>query len=113
MPPDLELTNLLKPLDAHFWPKTRDCLVLHGENIMHNFAKQLGEPTQDAVEEFHTWKSCMVKTAEKVYKFKIASKIYLATSAECERGFSVINDTDKVSQMTSSTDLGFAPLHGC
>ncbi|KAK9976954.1 hypothetical protein ABG768_018775 [Culter alburnus] len=91
--PDSELTKSLKPLDPHNWPKTRDELILYGEKEIHELAKDLGEPTREAVEDFRSWKLQEDQSGKTLRRLIVASQTYLATSAECERGFSSMNDT--------------------
>lgn len=91
--PDSELTKSLKPLDPHNWPKTRDELILYGEKEIHELAKDLGEPTREAVEDFHSWKLQEDQSGKILRRLIVASQTYLATSAECEQVFSTMNDT--------------------
>lgn len=88
--PDSELTKSLKPLDPHNWPKTRDELILYGEKEIHELAKK---PTREAVEDFRSWKLQEDQSGKTLRRLIVASQTYLATSAECERGFSAMNDT--------------------
>ncbi|XP_052009852.1 uncharacterized protein LOC127662622 [Xyrauchen texanus] len=91
--PDSELTKSLKPLDPHNWPKTRDELILYGEKEIHELAKDLGVSTREAVEDFRSWKLQEDQSGKTLRRLIVASQTYLATSAECERGFSAMNDT--------------------
>ncbi|XP_034149789.1 E3 SUMO-protein ligase KIAA1586-like [Esox lucius] len=91
--PDSELTKLLKPLDPHIWPKTRDELILYGEDEIYELAKDLGEPAREAVEDFRSWKLQKDQSGKALRRLIVASQTYLATSAECERGFSAMNNT--------------------
>uniref|UniRef100_A0A6Q2YYZ8 DUF4371 domain-containing protein n=1 Tax=Esox lucius TaxID=8010 RepID=A0A6Q2YYZ8_ESOLU len=94
--PDSELTKLLKPLDPHIWPKTRDELILYGEDEIYELAKDLGEPAREAVEDFCSWKLQKDQSGKTLRRLIVASQTYLATSAECEQGFSAMNDTATV-----------------
>ncbi|KAK0133231.1 E3 SUMO-protein ligase KIAA1586 [Merluccius polli] len=116
--PDSELVAMLKPLNAHFWPSDRSELVLFGEHEVGKFAKLLGEPATEAVNEYRDWKlqgsqSFQGKTLKKLI---IASSTVLPTSAECERGFSACNDTDDKTRnrlrAQSLTALLFIDLNG-
>lgn len=72
--PDSELTKSLKPLDPHNWPKTRDELILYGEKEIHELAKDLGEPTREAVEDFHSWKLQEDQSGKTLRRLIVASQ---------------------------------------
>ncbi|KAI7810725.1 hypothetical protein IRJ41_005853 [Triplophysa rosa] len=91
--PDSEFTELLAPLEPSCWPKDRNSLVLYGEKEIHDLAKHLGVPTRAAVEEYRFWKLEGDSPGKTIKRLITASKTYLATSAECERGFSAMSDT--------------------
>ena len=91
--PDSNLVLTLKALDKRFWPGEQD-LILHGEPEVHSLAKDLGEPTREAVEQFRDWKLQGTAPGKTLERLLIASRTYLPTSAECEQGFSAVNNTD-------------------
>ena len=84
----------LKALDKSFWPGEQEDLLLHGEPEVHSLAKALGLPTREAVEQFRDWKLQGTAPGKTLESMRIASLTYLLTSAECERGFSTVNNTD-------------------
>lgn len=86
-------TELLAPLEPSCWPKDRNSLVLYGEKEIHDLAKHLGVPTRAAVEEYRFWKLEGDSPGKTIKRLITASKTYLATTAECERGFSAMSDT--------------------
>ncbi|XP_076829454.1 E3 SUMO-protein ligase KIAA1586-like, partial [Brachyhypopomus gauderio] len=90
--PSDDLVQLLRPLHKSSWPQKREELILFGETEVHKMAKLLGEPTREAIEEFREYKLQGTQEGEILKRLLIASKTYLATSAECERGFSAVND---------------------
>lgn len=92
MPRD-DLVKMLQPLDRSTWPQNREDLVLYAEAEVSMFAKLLGESSREAVEDFRDYKLNGKQEGETHKRLLIASKTYLATSAECERGFSAMNDT--------------------
>ncbi|XP_062376891.1 E3 SUMO-protein ligase KIAA1586-like [Sardina pilchardus] len=93
--PESDLVSMLKPLDKRFWPKDRNALVLYGEKEIRALAKTLGESASEAVQELRDWKlQDGVAPGKTLEKLSIASRTYLPTSSECERGFSAVNDTD-------------------
>ncbi len=92
--PESDLLQMLKPLDKRFWPQDRNALILYGENEVRALAKMLGEPAREVVEEFRNWKLQDRAPGRKLEKICTASRTYLPSSAECERGFSAVNDTD-------------------
>lgn len=57
----------------------------------------LGEPTREAIDNFREFKLQGTQGGQTLKRHLIASKIYLAISAKCERGFSALNDTDRKS----------------
>lgn len=79
------------------------------------FAKLLGERSREAVEDFRDFKHGR-KEGDTLKRLIIASKTYMATSAECERGFSALNDTDRKAcnklRVDSLTSLLFLDLNG-
>lgn len=91
--PDSDLVQLLKPLDKSCWPADRGELVLFGEREVHKLAKLLGEPSREAVEEYRDWKLQGTEGGT-LRRLVIAGKTFLPSSAECERGFSALNDID-------------------
>ncbi|CAL8294328.1 unnamed protein product [Gadus morhua 'NCC'] len=94
--PESDLVHMLKPLDKRFWPQDRNALILYGEKEIRALAKTLGESASEAVQEFRDWKLQDDAPGETLQKLSIASRTYLPTSSECERGFSAVNDTDRV-----------------
>lgn len=114
--PDNELVQLLKPLDKRYWPEQREELILFGESQVHDLAKLIGEPSREAVSEFRDWKLQGTQAGKTLSKILIASQTYLPTSAECERGFSAVNDTDSKSRnrlrAKSLSSLLFVDMNG-
>ena len=55
MPAD-ELVKMLEPLEKSAWPENLADLVLYGEAEVSRFAKLLGEPSREAVEEYRDYK---------------------------------------------------------
>lgn len=110
------LFRLLRPLEKSSWPQKREELVLFGETEVHKMAKLLGEPTREAFEDFREFKLQGTQEGETLTRLLIASKTYLATSAECERGFSAVNDTDRKSRnklcAKSLSSLLFVDVNG-
>lgn len=106
----------LKALDKRFWPTAQEDLVLHGKPEVHSLAKALGEPTRDAVEQFRDWKLQGTAPGKTLERICIASRTYLPTSAECERGFSAVNNTDDKTRNRlregSLSSLLFVDLNG-
>ena len=92
--PEPDLVRMLKPLDKCFWPEQRSALILYGENEVRALAKVLGEPAREAIEEFRDYKLENKSPGKALQKLQTASKTFLPTSAECERGFSAVNSTD-------------------
>ncbi|XP_060788818.1 E3 SUMO-protein ligase KIAA1586-like [Neoarius graeffei] len=92
--PESNLVLTLKALDKRFWPGEQEDLILHGEPEVQGLAKALGEPTRDAVEQFRDWKLHGIAPGKTLERLLIASRTYLPTSAECERGFSAVNNID-------------------
>lgn len=94
----------------------REDLVLFGETEIGTLAKLLGEPGREAVEEFRNYKLQGTLEGGTLKKLIIASNTYLATSAECERGFSAVNDTDRKTRNKlgekSLSSLLFVDLNG-
>lgn len=115
MPAD-DLICILQPLDKSSWPENREELVLYGETEVHTLAKLLGEPGREAVEEFRAYKLQGTQQGATLKQLLIASHTYLATSAECERGFSAVNDTDRKTRnklrAKSMSSLLFVDLNG-
>lgn len=110
--PGLELLKTLRPLERHFWPQQHSDLILYGEAEVHALAKTLGEPTQEAVQEFQDSKLQNSLPGKTLLKLQTASLTYLPTSAECERGFSVVNFTDNELRERSLSLLLFVDLNG-
>ncbi|KAK5892621.1 hypothetical protein CesoFtcFv8_012982 [Champsocephalus esox] len=94
--PESDLVHMLKPLNKRFWPQDRNALVLYGEKEIRALAKALGESASEAVQEFRDWKlqDAAPAPGKTLEKLSIASRTYLPTPSECERGFSAVNDTD-------------------
>ncbi|KAL2095659.1 hypothetical protein ACEWY4_007807 [Coilia grayii] len=92
--PESDLVQMLKPLDKHFWPKDRNALILYGEHEVRKLAKTLGESVSEAVDGFRDWKLQDVVPTKTLGRLCTASRTYLPTSSECERGFSAVNNTD-------------------
>ena len=115
MPAD-ELVKMLEPLEKSAWPENRADLVLYGEAEVSRFAKLLGEPSREAVEEYRDYKLNEKKEGGTLKRILIAKNTYLATSAECERGFSALNDTDRKAcnrlRVTSLAALLFVDING-
>ena len=114
--PESDLVHMLKPLDKHFWPQDRNALILYGENEVRTLAKKLSESAREAVDEFRDWKLQDKAPGKILEKLCTASRTYLPTSSECERGFSAVNDTDsKVRNRlreNSLSSLLFVDLNG-
>ncbi|XP_051502617.1 E3 SUMO-protein ligase KIAA1586-like [Myxocyprinus asiaticus] len=91
--PDPELTKILAPLDPLSRPKNRESLVLFGEKEIHDFAKKLGVPSREAVEDIRFWKLNNNQNGKILKKLLTASKSCLVSSAECERGIPALNFT--------------------
>lgn len=113
--PSDDLVQLLRPLEKSSWPQKHEELVLFGESEVHKMAKLLGEPTREAIEDFRDFK-LQGKEGETLKRLLIASKTYLATSAECERRFSAVNDTNKKTRnrlrAKSLSSLLFVDING-
>lgn len=114
--PESNLVLKLKALDKRFWPTAQEDLVLHGKPEVHSLAKALGEPTREAVEQFRDWKLQGTAPGKTLERICIASRTYLPTSAECERGFSAVNNTDDKTRNRlregSLSSLLFVDLNG-
>ncbi|KAK1895894.1 E3 SUMO-protein ligase KIAA1586, partial [Dissostichus eleginoides] len=80
--PEPDLVRMLKPLDKRFWPEKRSALILYGENEVRALAKVLGEPAQEAIEEFRDYKLENKSPGKALQKLQTASKTFLPTSAE-------------------------------
>ncbi|XP_063058141.1 E3 SUMO-protein ligase KIAA1586-like [Engraulis encrasicolus] len=115
MPAD-DFVKMLEPLQKCTWPENRADLVLYGEAEVCRFAKLLGEPSREAVEQFRDYKLNGKKEGGTLKRLIIAKETYLATSAECERGFSALNDTDRKARnklrVTSLAALLFVDING-
>jgi len=92
--PESDLIQMLKPMNKRFWPRERNALILYGENEVRALAKMLGEPAREVFEEFRDWKLQDRAPGRNLEKICTASRTCLPTSAECERGFSTVNDTN-------------------
>ncbi|XP_056091376.1 E3 SUMO-protein ligase KIAA1586-like [Rhinichthys klamathensis goyatoka] len=114
--PESNLVLMLKALDKRFWPGEQEDLILHGEPEVHSLAKALGEPTREAVEQFRDWKLQGTAPGKTLERLCIASRTYLPTSAECERGFSAVNNTSNQTRNRlredSLSSLLFVDLNG-
>ena len=103
---------MLKALDKRFWPAAQEDLILHGEPEVHSFAKALGEPTRETVEQFRDWKLQGTAPGKTLERLCIASRTYLPTSAECEQGFSAVNNTANQMREDILSSLLFVDLNG-
>ena len=65
MPAD-ELVKMLEPLEKSAWPENHADLVLYGEAGVSRFAKLLGEPSREAVEEYRDYKLNGKKTLKRL-----------------------------------------------
>ncbi|KAF3836812.1 hypothetical protein F7725_004276, partial [Dissostichus mawsoni] len=114
--PESSLVQTLKALDKCFWPGEQEDLTLYGEQEVHRLAKSLGEPAGEAVGQFRDWKLQGTPPGKTLERLCIASRTYLPTSAECERGFSAVNNTDNQSRNRlreeSLSSLLFVDLNG-
>ncbi|KAK1888552.1 E3 SUMO-protein ligase KIAA1586 [Dissostichus eleginoides] len=114
--PESSLVQTLKALDKRFWPGEQEDLTLYGEQEVHRLAKSLGEPAGEAVGQFRDWKLQGTPPGKTLERLCIASRTYLPTSAECERGFSAVNNTDNQSRNRlreeSLSSLLFVDLNG-
>ncbi|XP_063730111.1 E3 SUMO-protein ligase KIAA1586-like [Eleginops maclovinus] len=116
--PESDLVNMLKPLNKRFWPQDRNALIMYGEKEIRALAKELGESASEAVQELRDWKlqDAAPAPGKTLEKLSIASRTYLPTSSECERGFSAMNDTDSKTRNrlreASTSSLLFVDLNG-
>ncbi|KAK1890660.1 E3 SUMO-protein ligase KIAA1586 [Dissostichus eleginoides] len=78
----------------------------------------LGESASEAVQELRDWKlqDAAPAPGKTLEKLSTASRTYLPTSSECERGFSAVNDTDSKTRNrlreASISSLLFVDLNG-
>ncbi|KAF3834440.1 hypothetical protein F7725_025644 [Dissostichus mawsoni] len=116
--PESDLVNMLKPLNKRFWPQDRNALILYGEKEIRALAKALDESASEAVQELRDWKlqDAAPGPGKTLETLSIASRTYLPTSSECERGFSAVNDTDSKTRNrlreASISSLLFVDLNG-
>jgi hypothetical protein len=84
------------------WPDVgSDELILFGEEAVTRLAKRLSLQVRPIVEAFRKYKTQNGNTEPELLKLLAAAETFPGSTAECERGFSAMNETvwDKRSQM--------------
>ena len=113
--PDSDLIDTLKPLDKEFWPEPEE-RSMYGEYEVDKLARSIGINHEVAIEEYRRWKYDDDDSGKTLTKLLIASKTYLATSSECERGFSALSDIESDSRnrlgQASLSPLLFIAING-
>jgi len=75
------------------WPSAdSDELILYGEESVIRLAKRLCLPIRPVVEAFRTYKIESGKPQPELVKLLAAAETYPGSTAECERGFSAMNE---------------------
>jgi hypothetical protein len=110
------LTNLQKLYKNNWPPVDSDELILFGEESVTQLAKKLGLAARPVVEAFRQYKTQKGKPQSELLKLLAAAETYPGSTAECESGFSAMNNTvwDKRSPMNVNTvsSLMFIKLNG-
>jgi hypothetical protein len=107
----------LQKLYKNNWPPVEsDELILFGEESVARLAKRLGLAARPVVEAFRTYKTHKGKPQSEFLKLLAAAETFPGSTAECERGFSVMNVIvwDKRSPMNVNTvsSVMFIRLNG-
>ena len=109
-----DLVSHLQVLDPALWPND-DSRLLYGEQSVVTLAKRLKLESRPTVEQFRKLKDGK-QPESAIKKLMTAAATYPGTSAECERGFSTMNDIawDKRNALHVQTvsDLMFLALNG-
>ena len=113
-------SNLLEDLQKLYknnWPSAdSDELILLGEESVTRLAKRFGLAARPVVEAFRKYKTQKGKPQSELSKVLAAAETFPGSTAECERGFSAMNNTvwDKRSPMNVNTvsSLMFIKLNG-
>ena len=74
-------------------PQANDGFVIFGEESVSRLAKQFGLSTRAAVEAFRNYKLEAGKPELELKRLFAAAETFPGSSAECERGFSMMNET--------------------
>jgi hypothetical protein len=108
------LLNELRVLEKTNWP-VDDERILFGDATVLQLAKRLGLPGREVVENFRDFKDGKPPGHQLAHLLD-AAETFPATSAECERGFSAMNNTatDNRNGLSPDTisDLLFLKLNG-
>ena len=99
------LADLQKLYKNNWPPVDSDELILFGEESVIRLAKRLGLAHRPVVEAFRKYKTQKVKPQSELLKVLAAAETFPGSTAECERGFSAMNETvwDKRSSMNVNT----------
>lgn len=110
------LLSDLQSLYMNNWPSDCDELILFGEQSVIRLTKRLGLPTRPVIEAFRRYKSQKGKPSPELLQLLAAAETYPGSTAECERGFSAMNETvwDKRNAMNvkSISSAMFIKLNG-
>jgi len=99
------LADLQKLYKNNWPPVDSDELILFGEESVTRLAKRLGLAARPVVEAYRKYKTQKGKPQSKLLRLLAAAETYPGSTAECERGFSAMNETvwDKRSAMNVNT----------
>jgi hAT family C-terminal dimerisation region len=86
------LEDLQKLYKANWPPADSDELILYGEESVTRLAKRLCLPIRPVVEAFRKYKVESGKPQPELVKLLAAAETYPGSTAECERGFSAMNE---------------------
>src|SRR5882757_7124673 len=110
------LEDLQKLYKTNWPPVDSDDLILYGEESVTRLAKRLGLMVRPIVEAFRKYKTQRGKAQPELLKLLAAAETFPGSTAECERGFSMMNETvwDKRNQMNVETlsNTMFIKLNG-
>lgn len=90
--PSSLLLDLQKLYKVNWPPAESDELILFGEEEVSRLAKRLNLPTRTIVEAFRKYKAGG-KPSPDLTRLLVAAETYPGSTAECERCFSVMNET--------------------
>ena len=109
------LLDLQKLYKVNWPPAESDELILFGEEEVSRLAKRLNLPTRTIVESFRKYKAGG-KPSPDLTRLLVAAETYPGSTAECERCFSVMNETvwDRRNKLSiqAVSNLMFIRLNG-
>ena len=79
--------------EDNWLPRTNDAFVIFGEESVSRLARQFGLSTRAAVEAFRNYKPEGGKPELELKRLFAAAETLPGSSVECERGFSMMNET--------------------